>query len=177
MRETVTAFFHRPHRPEPAALRVLGDVIDIALVGLSLVLVVVMFSNVLARGFLNIDIAWNTEFGEFCLVWATFVGAAAAARRGAHMRITELIEAASPQIRRGLELVTRLAILILLGLLIWRGLLIVERTMTQEMSVLHWPVGLQYLAMPIGSLLTTIYVAYDASLLLRGEDALAPAVG
>lgn len=92
------------------------------------------------------------------------------------MRISELIEAAAPRTRRGLELATRLAVLILLGLLIWRGLLIVERTMTQEMSVLHWPVGLQYLAMPIGSLLTAIYVAYDASLLLRGETALAPAV-
>ena len=172
----MVSFFYRPHRPEPAILRVLGDVIDVGLVGLALVLVVVMFTNVLARAFLNIDIAWNTELGEFCLVWATFVGAAAAARRGVHMRITELVEAAAPRTRRVLEIATRAAILILLGLLVWRGFLIAERTMTQEMSVLHWPVGLQDLAMPIGSMLTAIYVAYDGWLLLRGEAAIATAV-
>lgn len=168
----MSSFFYRPKLPEPAPLRVLGDTVDIVLVGLAAALVSVMFINVLARAFLNIDIAWNTEFGEFCLVWATFVGAAAAARRGAHMRISELIEAVNPRLRRLLEMITRIGVLILLGLLVWRGMLIVNRTMDQEMSVLYWPVGLQYLAMPVGSLLTAIYVAYDATLLLRGETAI-----
>ncbi len=153
-------------------MRLLGDIVDIVLVGLATALVAVMFINVLARGVLNVDIAWNTEFGEFCLVWATFVGAAAAARRGSHMRISELIEAADPRLRRILEITTRAGVLILLGLLVWRGMLIVGRTMDQEMSVLYWPVGLQYLAMPVGSLLTAIYVAYDTSLLLRGLPAI-----
>ncbi len=168
----MSSFFYRPKLPEPAPLRVLGDTVDIVLVGLAAALVSVMFINVLARAFLNIDIAWNTEFGEFCLVWATFVGAAAAARRGAHMRISELIEAVNPRLRRLLEIITRIGVLILLGLLVWRGMLIVNRTMDQEMSVLYWPVGLQYLAMPVGSLLTAIFVAYDTTLLLRGQTAI-----
>lgn len=172
----MSAFFHRPNRAEPAPLRVLGDLIDIVLVGLASALVTIMFTNVLARAFLNVDIAWNTEFGEFCLVWATFLGAAAAARRGSHMRISELVEAATPKLRRGLEIITRIAVLTLLGLLVWRGMLIVNRTMDQEMSVLYWPVGLQYLAMPVGSLLTAVYVAYDALLLLKGEAAIEPAM-
>lgn len=172
----MSSFLYRPDRPEPAPLRVLGDLIDIVLVGLATALVAIMFSNVLARAFLNIDIAWNTEFGEFCLVWATFVGAAAAARRGSHMRISELVDAAGPRTRRLLEIGTRVAALLLLGLLVWRGMMIVNRTMDQEMSVLYWPVGLQYLAMPVGSLLTAIYVAYDTSLLLRGEAAIETAM-
>jgi TRAP-type C4-dicarboxylate transport system permease small subunit len=153
-------------------LRVLGDLVDIVLIGLAVAIVVIMFTNVLARAILNIDIAWNTEFGEFCLVWATFVGAGAAARRGSHMRIGELVEAANPRLRRFLEITTRIGVLFLLGLLVWRGMLIVNRTMDQEMSVLYWPVGLQYLAMPVGSLLSAIYVAYDLSLLVRGEAAI-----
>ncbi len=157
-------------------MRLLGDVIDVALVVLALVLVVVMFTNVLARAFLNVDIAWNTEFGEFCLVWATFIGSAAAARRGGHMRITELVETCPPRMLRILEVVTRLGVLILLALLVWRGLLIAQRTMDQEMSVLHWPVGVQYLAMPVGSALTMIFVIYDAMLLLRGEAAIKTAI-
>ncbi len=172
----MSIFLYRPRLPEPAPLRVLGDVIDIVLIGLAAALVTIMFINVLARAFLNIDIAWNTEFGEFCLVWATFIGTAAAARRGSHMRITEVIESASPKIRRMLEIITRAGVLVLLGLLVWRGMLIVNRTMDQEMSVLYWPVGLQYLAMPAGSLLTAVYVAYDTSLLLRGEAAIETAM-
>ncbi|MGL4439722.1 MAG: TRAP transporter small permease [Bosea sp. (in: a-proteobacteria)] len=172
----MSGFLYRPTLPEPAPLRVLGDLIDIILVGLATALIVIMFTNVLARGILNVDIAWNTEFGEFCLVWATFIGAAAAARRGAHMRISELVEAAHPRLRRVLEVATRTGVLLLLGLLVWRGMLIVDRNMDQQMSVLYWPVGLQYLAMPAGSALTAIYVAYDLSLLVRGEAAIETAM-
>ena len=78
---------------------------------------------------LNADIAWNTEFGEFVLVWATFLGGAAAARRGGHMRITELVAALPRGLSRPIEVATRLAALVIIGLLVFHGVAIVERTM------------------------------------------------
>lgn len=162
-------FLYRPDRPEPAPLRWLGDAIDVALVLLAAVLLIVMFANVAARLALNSDIAWNTEFGEFVLLWATFLGGASAARRGAHMRITEFIEAMPPALHKGFEIATRLGVIALLALLIRYGLSISESTMGQEMTVLHWPMGVQYLAMPIGSALALVFVIYEAVLIARGE--------
>jgi TRAP-type C4-dicarboxylate transport system permease small subunit len=167
----LVAFFYRPARREPAPLRVLGDAIDVAIVLLGASLIALMSMNVLSRAVLNADIAWNTEFGEFTLVWATFLGGAAAARRGAHMRITELLNGFAPAVRRVVEVATRTLVLVLLALVVVRGATIVERTFDQQMSVLYWPVGLQYLAMPVGSGLAFVFVAYETFQIVFGAAA------
>ena len=162
-------YFYRPGRREPAPLRLLGDAIDVVVTVLAVMLLLVMFANVAARVLLNSDIAWNTEFGEFVLLWATFLGGASAARRGAHMRITEFVEAMPPVWTRIVEIATRLGVVALLGFLVWYGANLAQGTMEQEMTVLHWPMGVQYLAMPVGSGLALVYVLYEVSLLARGE--------
>jgi TRAP-type C4-dicarboxylate transport system permease small subunit len=164
----VRGFLYRPERREPAVLRAIGDGVDVIIAVLGVALIVVMSANVFARAFLNPDIAWNTEFGEFTLVWATFLGGAAAARRGAHMCITELVAQVPPGLQRLINIATRLGILAILGLLVVSGTAIVQRTMDQQMSVLYWPIGLQYLAMPVGSALTFLFVAFETVVLLRG---------
>ncbi len=163
------SFLYRPDRPEPAPLRWLGDSVDLVIVLLAAMLLVVMFANVAARVALNSDLAWNTEFGEFVLLWATFLGGASAARRGAHMRITEFIEAMPPTLQKTVEIATRIGVIGLLLLLISYGWSITESTMGQELTVLHVPMGLQYLAMPAGSALALIFVIYETVLIARGE--------
>ncbi len=161
-------FFYRPARREPAALRLLGDIIDLAVTALAGALLVVMVANVAARAALNTDIAWNTEFGEFVLVWATFLGGATAARRGAHLRITEFVDGMPAGLRWTVEVATRIGVVAILGFLVWNGSYLAAGTMEQRMTVLGWPVGVQYLSMPIGSGLALIFVVYEANLVLRG---------
>jgi TRAP-type transport system small permease protein len=163
-------FFYRPQRREPIPLRLLGDTVDLALTVLAAALIVVMCANVAARAALNTDIAWNTEFGEFVLLWATFLGGAAAARRTAHMCITEFVWAMPRKLRRTIELVTRLLVLVVLGFLVARGMDLVASTMDQQMTVLNWPMGVQYLAMPVGSALTLVFVLYETFLVAKGID-------
>jgi TRAP-type C4-dicarboxylate transport system permease small subunit len=158
------SFFHRPARRDPFLLQSLGDLIDLAIVILATLLITVMFVNVVSRAVLNADIAWNTEFGEFVLVWVTFLGCAAAARRGLHMRITEIASLLPASVKRWTEVAAGIAVLTLLALIVWRGSLIVASTMKQQMSVLYWPVGLQYLALPVGSFLTMVFVFYETVL-------------
>lgn len=167
----MSGFFYRPAKPEPAPLRWLGDALDVTIVLLATAILVVMSANVFARALLNADIAWNTEFGEFALVWATFLGGGAAARRGAHMNITEFVDKIPARARRWVEVAIRLAVLVLLVLLVRAGMNIVAKTMDQLMSVLYWPVGLQYLAMPVGSGLALIFVAYETWVIARGGEA------
>lgn len=161
-------FLYRPDLPEPAPLRWLGDMVDLALTLLGAMLLVVMFANVAARVALNSDLAWNTEFGEFVLLWATFLGGASATRRGAHMRITEFTDKMPPALQKAVELATRLGVVALLTLLISYGWSITESAMGQELTVLHVPMGLQYLAMPVGSALALVFVLYEMALVLRG---------
>ena len=162
--------FYRPARPEPAPLRYVGDIIDLAVVMLGTIMIVLMFVNVLARAALQVDVAANVELGEFMLVWATFLGCAAAARRSAHMRITELVDAAPPRLRRFMELATRTGVLAILAALVWNGFLIAQQNMEQQTSVLYWPVGLTYAAMPTGTALTFLFVAWETWRIAHGEQ-------
>ena len=162
-------FLHRPAQPEPFGLRIVGDAVDLTVVSMAAVLLVVMFANVAARLALDSDIAWNTELGEFVLLWATFLGGAAAARRGAHMRITEFLEKMPPRLSAAVEFGTHLGTAAILMLLVWYGSVIAGSTMEQEMTVLHWPIGVQYLAMPVGSGLALLFVLHELVLLARGQ--------
>lgn len=152
--------FHRPHPPEPLPLRWLGDAIDLAVVILGLGMIALMSLNVFARSTDLIDLAANVELGEFLLVWATFLGGASAVRRVGHMRIAELVDALPPRAALVLDQAMRLLTLVLLALLVWKGGSIVGHTWGQRSSVLYWPVGLTYLAMPVGAALSMVYTAF-----------------
>jgi TRAP-type C4-dicarboxylate transport system permease small subunit len=153
--------FYRPALPEPIALRVIGDAIDLVIVALGAGMVALMALNVFSRASDLIDLAANVELGEFLLVWATFLGGASAARRMGHMRVTEIVDALPPRIAGLLDQAMRLLSLMLLALIVWKGASIVGTTWGQKSSVLYWPVGLTYLAMPAGAALCMIFIAHQ----------------
>lgn len=160
-----------PAHAEPVLLRRLGDAVDIAVAATGAALALLMTLNVAGRALLNSDISANVELGEFLLVWATFLGGASAARRGAHMRIVEGLLMMPANSRRYIEVAVRILVLAVLGALVWNGAKIVLISMDQTTTVLYWPVGLAYAAMPTGSALAFIFVAHEAWRLARGDNA------
>lgn len=160
-----------PAHAEPAPLRRLGDAVDVAVAATGAALALLMTLNVAGRALLNSDISANVELGEFLLVWATFLGGASAARRGAHMRIVEGLLMMPAGLRRWVEVVVRLGVLAVLGALVWNGAKIAAISMDQTTTVLYWPIGLGYAAMPVGSALAFVFVAHETWRLARGKNA------
>jgi TRAP-type C4-dicarboxylate transport system permease small subunit len=158
-----------PVTDEPAALRWLGRLLDWTLALAGGALAVLVFGNVLARFFLNIDVAWSGELAAFTLVWATFLGGAAAARRRAHMRVGEIVGMLRGKARNTIEAVICLVVAAVLLPVIWYGMVIVELQWPQQTTVLYWPQGLLYLAMPVGAALTFVFVLHDAWRAFRGQ--------
>lgn len=158
-----------PRGDMPRALRLLGLLIDTALVLACAVMGTLVFFNVLSRFIFNVDVAWSSELVTFCLVWGSFLGGAAAVQRGAHMRVGELIEALPIRARLVLEALVLVATLALLGFVAWYGVAICLRTWDQETTVLYWPQGLLYASMPAGAALAIPFVLHDLLVLLRGR--------
>lgn len=124
-------------------------------------MVALVFANVVLHVF-HRDNPWTTEFCEFLMVWVTFLGAAAAARRGMHMAITEFVEKLDRRARRWADLAIAALGAGVLALLALYGVRIVDATWANELTVLGWSMGLQYLALPVGSVATLVFVAWDA---------------
>jgi TRAP-type C4-dicarboxylate transport system permease small subunit len=131
-------------------------------------MVIMVFWNVLMH-LVGKDVAWTTELCEFMMVWVTFLGGASAARRGMHMTITEFLDKLSDPRRRQLDAVIQAFCLLVLALLVKFGMGIAMANWGNELTVLEWPMALQYLSLPVGSTAMMVFVLHDLILIIRGK--------
>ena len=158
-----------PAPPGPAPLRVIGDAVDWSIVVIGAVMIVLVFINVVMHSF-GKDMAATTEMCELLMVWVTFLGGAAAARRGAHMAITELIDKLGTGPRRLMDLAISATSAAVLASLVWYGWGITVAGWTNRLTVLDIPMSFQYLALPVASLITLLFVLWDGLQIMRGRS-------
>jgi TRAP-type C4-dicarboxylate transport system permease small subunit len=143
-------------------LRLLSKLIDAFLVVGGVSVLLLIFSNALLRGAAGFDLAWSLEITAFLLLWLTFLGCAAAMARGAHMRVSEIVEhLLSERFQFVLTLLINLVVGALLISLIYYGSIISSHTWAQKTTVLYWPVGVLYAALPVGMLCTLIFHVFN----------------
>jgi TRAP-type C4-dicarboxylate transport system permease small subunit len=158
-----------PGPPAPLLLRALGLAVDSAVVLIGATMIVMVFMNVVLRVF-SLDFAWVTELAELLMVWVTFLGGAAAARRGAHMTITEFVDKLDGRGRLIADGVIDLLAIVVLVLLVVYGMNLVRAGWGNELSVLQIPMSFQYLGMPVGCAAMLAFVLWDGVQILRGRD-------
>jgi len=156
-------------RTYPAPLRAIGVAVDWTIVLMGAVVILLVFSNIVLHAF-GRDIAWTTEVSELLMVWMTFLGGTAAGRRGEHVAITELIDRLGSGARYVVDILIQFVIVAVLGLLIWYGSGLVESAWNDHSPVLDWPMSFVYLAVPVSSVATLLFVLYDLVLIVRGES-------
>ncbi|MCL6416503.1 TRAP transporter small permease [Aestuariirhabdus sp. Z084] len=146
----------------PAPLRWLSNIVDLILVLAGISIILLVFVNALLRGAAGFDLAWSLEVTAFLLLWSTFIGCSAAIARGAHMRVTEIVEHLFPvKSQRYLAILIDLITLVIMLSLIKVGYSISSHTWAQTTTVLYWPVGLLYASLPVGMLISVIFHSYN----------------
>jgi len=157
-----------PGPDAPAPLRLLGRAVDTCIVLLGGALVLVVFSNVVLHAF-DRDIAWTIEFGELVMVWTTFLGVAAAVHRNAHMAVSELIDLLpEPRPRMVADGLIQLVVASILVLLVWKGGVAAEAGWGSVLTVLQWPMAVQYLSLPVCAAIALLFVIWDLLQIARG---------
>ena len=159
-----------PGPDAPAPIRWLGHAVDWTVVVMGMVMVTLVFTNVLMHNLLQRDLTLTTEVAELLMVWVTLLGGAAAARRGLHMTITELLDRLHGRTRQVAEGGIQLGVLLVLALLTWYGIGIAEAGMMSVLTVLQWPMATQYAALPVASAITIVFVAWDLWGIVRGRS-------
>jgi len=121
--------------------------------------------GVFARYVLGTGSHWPEPVAVLLMVTFTFVGAAAGYRAGSHIAVAMLTDRLPATLQWVCEkLVDLLMVGICLFVMVWGGKLVLE-TMQQSLADLPWlPVGLTYLPLPVGSLLTLLFVLEKALL-------------
>jgi len=156
-----------PVAAAPRPIRLLGRAVDWAVIVIGAGMTALVFVNV-SLHVVHRDLAWVTELGELLMVWVTFLGGACAAQRGAHMTITEFIDKLDPARRRWADVAVQGLCLAMLLVLTRFGWSLVDRNWGNQLTVLEWPMAIQYMGMAVGCTLMAVFVAFDVWQTLRG---------
>ena len=108
-----------------------------------------VFTNVALRFLTDESILWVEEVSRYLMIWLTFLGAGLVMRYGGHIGIDTLQDS----FPRHAVLVRWIVVLLLLGFfgfMVWIGSRYAMLTWGQTTPVLQIPVGIVYLAMPVG---------------------------
>jgi TRAP-type transport system small permease protein len=151
----------------PLPIRLLGRTVDWSVIIIGAGMTVLVFFNVSLHLFSR-DLAWVTELGELLMVWVTFLGGACAAQRGAHMSITEFIDKLTPARRRWADAAVQCLCLAMLLVLVRYGWSLVAGNWGNQLTVLEWPMAIQYMGMAVGCTLMAVFVAWDIWQIVRG---------
>lgn len=132
----------------------------IAIAGFSLVLMTLVIPwGVYTRYVLNRGSAWPEPLAILMMIVFTFLGAAGVYRANAHIAVTILTDRLPPGLGRPATLlVDALMALLALFMVVW-GFALVQATWNQVIAEFPFlSVGITYLPLPIGSLITLFFI-------------------
>ena len=133
-RETGTGH-RRTGRRDPAAwLRPLVGLLLVAITVLTIV-------QVMFRFLLDSPLVWSEEVARLCLVWMTFLGAAACCWDGTHLRVGALASRLPGRFGTALHVLNGTMIITFLGILVWTSIPLVEISNLYSIGALDIPVS------------------------------------
>lgn len=135
--------------------------------------------GVFTRYVLGTGSSWPEPVAVLLMVTFTFVGAAAGYRAGAHIAVGMLVDHLPGPVKKVCSITVHLLMVIICLFVIAWGTKLVLGTMGQTLPDLPWmAVGWTYMPVPLGSLLTLIFVletlmwgsAHERALVLADHD-------
>ena len=147
---------------EPAYLRLM-DRLYLACVWAAGAAITIMCAiipwGVFTRYLLGTGSSWPEPIAILLMMVFTFIGAAAAYRANAHIAVTMLTDVLPRTLQALAEVVVDLLMALACAFVAWYGARLALETMGQSVAELPWlPVGVTYAALPIGSLVTLLFV-------------------
>lgn len=134
---------------------------EAAVAGLTLVLVLLVAGNVVARYVFNVGVPWVDELVRLLFVWVAFGGAWAALHRGRHLAVVGLVDRLKPRLRGAILLGGHLLVLAFLVVVLVSGLDLVQTrlgfgTVTPALGI---SVAWGYVPLPATAVLMMLEVA------------------
>jgi TRAP-type transport system small permease protein len=143
-----------------------------ALIVILAAMAMMVFANVALRFTTDHSIVWVEEASRYLMIWLTFLGSGLVLRYGAHIGIDTLQErfpGAAPAVR----VIIFVLLLGFFAAMVGLGARYSMLTWGQTTPVLGIPIGVVYLAMPIGFVLMIVHLLLMAAPWIRQKRFLA----
>ncbi len=125
------------------------SVIGWMIVGLTTMLIVIVFYNVASRFIFHSTVAWTEEIARFLFIWLTFLGAVLVNDKYEHMNLDVVVTSLPPKAGKLIQLISTTIACILFIILMVGGYKVVLRNMDWRSSALEIPYAYVYMIEPI----------------------------
>ena len=122
------------------------------------VITLVSLAQIINRYVFGHSFVFAEELAVQLMIWIAFLGAAKCVSVDAHTRLTVIVAALPPALRRWTLLLSNLLCIGFLAVAAWYGFGLVRRTWSATTIGTHVPEGLVYLAMPFCSLVMILFL-------------------
>ncbi|APX92911.1 TRAP transporter small permease protein [Halomonas sp. 1513] len=136
--------------------------------------VTLSFYQVLTRFVFNAPSTWTEVASRASMIWCVFMAAAATFRGGYMMAVEAIYKVIPERFALWLETAIVLCCLLVLGVLIYFGILMTGRVGNQTMSGMNIPMSYAYAAIPTGSAFAIVAVLARLFAQLSGREAVGP---
>jgi TRAP-type C4-dicarboxylate transport system permease small subunit len=128
-------------------------------IALFMAILVTMMLQILFRYVFNAPLTWTEELARYLYIWACWLGAPVAMRRGNHVVITVLSERLPRRLAQAATLTTQAIALFFLLELAYQGTQLTIRSHTVIAITLPIPWSMIYIAAPLSALLMILETA------------------
>lgn len=120
-------------------------------------MLVIIFSQVVARYVFQFSLTWSEELGRYIFVWMTFLGMTVAYRAGAHVALDIICAMLKNCARKTLETINDILVIILASAIVISGYNLFLLGMRQKSPALKLPMQWVYIIVPISGLLLLFF--------------------
>jgi TRAP-type C4-dicarboxylate transport system permease small subunit len=150
-----------------------GVVLEVVVMALVIGLALEVTLGIVFRA-IGRSLSWYDEVASVMLAWLTFYGSALASVKRAHISCPEVVEQASPRVRRALAVVAQLLVIAFFALLGWIGASILPIIASETLVSVPVSMALVQSVIPVSCVLILIAEALHLVALLRPAEPLGP---
>ena len=132
----------------------------VAVLGLTLLVLLVMLAQVFFRYVLNSSLQWSEELAVWGMVWMVFIGSVLLMRRSEHISITTLARIAPQTVRPFLVIFNKAAALVFLVIIGYYGFEVFGGTFHARSPSIGLSTRWIKLAIPVGAVLMAVVAVY-----------------
>ena len=138
---------------DSGAIKVIRTITNTVVVILFAIVVLVVSAQVFSRFVIHLSIRWADELSRFAFVWLIYIGGAVTIRDGRNVCFDLFLDSLKGKKWKVMfTLVTAVSLLFLI-LMTYFGVLVCKVEMTETSPIMHWPMHIVTLAIPLGGLL------------------------
>ncbi len=132
-------------------------------------MILVITAQIIFRIFFT-ALSWSEELSRYLLVWSSFIGAAVAYKKGAHIAVTFAVDFLPPGMKKGVQTLSCFLMAVFFCVTIWYSILVFKMQVFQVSPAMGLKMRYIYMIIPVSFSVMCVHLLHQLSQIWLTED-------